>query len=216
MTTDRPSSDGRSPIAPGGESITSTEIPAEKEELDGHTIEELSDYLDDDCTPPDPSIDDSASCRIALIDLRRLRRLSVAFLDDAVDDRPGQEEAWIPGILSRIGLSARAGHDLPLTPPSDSGALVMTEGALRSLVRATGDAFPGFLVGRVELVGELTSADALLSLQVDVDILHGLPIREATEGLRLAVIAALRAHTLFRIGRVNVVVRDIHRGPAPA
>ena len=33
-----------------------TVLALEPEDLDGHTVEELDDYLDRGCTPPDPSI----------------------------------------------------------------------------------------------------------------------------------------------------------------
>ena len=38
----------------------------EPDDLDGHTIDELADYLDAGMQPADPSIDDSAACQNAL------------------------------------------------------------------------------------------------------------------------------------------------------
>ena len=36
------------------------------DDLDGHTFDELAEYLDRDRTPRDPDIESSAACRLAL------------------------------------------------------------------------------------------------------------------------------------------------------
>ena len=48
----------------------------EPEDLDGHSIDELTDYLERGRTPADPSIEGSPACRNALRALERLRDLA--------------------------------------------------------------------------------------------------------------------------------------------
>ena len=95
-----------------------TDLDNERDDLDGHTIDELSDYLDRGRTPLDPSIEGSAGCRIALGSLERLRQISQSLVEvDAAAEAPRNDD-WLGGILESIGREARAGRDIPLLPPS--------------------------------------------------------------------------------------------------
>ena len=185
---------------------TEGDAPAD---LDGHTLEELSDYLDRGRTPRDSSIEGSAACRIALVDLQRLRDLSEGFLAEPLAAPSPAQDRWVAGVLSRINRTARAGRDLPLDDPDPAGALLLTEGALRSLVRSAGDAFPGFLVGRVRFLEPISTPTAEIALEVHVDVMSGVVIGPAVAALRTVIAAAIRAHTRLTVGTIDVVVRDV-------
>ncbi|MFD1721321.1 hypothetical protein [Amnibacterium endophyticum] len=183
-------------------------IAKEPEELDGHTIDELADYLDAGRTLPDPSIEGSAACRHALAALERLRALAPELL---VDDAPEAEPAdgFLARVMSGIALDAHAGADFPLVDSGTDSSITMTEGALRALIRAAGDGEPGVLVGRVRFVGDLQDPHAPLTVRVAATVAHGLPIPAAAERLRAAVDAAVRRHTRFERLRIDVEVQDL-------
>lgn len=179
------------------------------DDLDGHTIEELAEYVDRGRTPLDPSIESSASCRHAVAALERLRTVSAGFLSDDTDADPVADDAWLSGVMAQISVDARAGADFTVLTTGAGDEVVMTEGALRALVRAAGDEQPGFLVGRVRFAGDLSAPDAELTVEVDVIVGYGVALRPAVELLRGAIVERLTTHTLFRRLRVDVIVRDL-------
>ncbi|MEB4613714.1 hypothetical protein OOT08_03585, partial [Leucobacter sp. M11] len=79
-----------------------TVLGMEPEDLDGHTIEELSNYLEAGRAPADPSIDGSPGCKIALDALERLRTLSPELLAADTEAEPEPEESWVQSILAGI------------------------------------------------------------------------------------------------------------------
>lgn len=185
-------------------------IAKEPDELDGHTIEELADYLDAGRQPPDPSIDGSAACRHALAALERLRVLAPDLLTD--DAAPQTEDDWVGRVMSGIALDAHAGKDFRLADAGPRVEAVMTEGALRALVRRAGDDEPGFLVGRVRFPNGLDDPAAPLEVRIGVVIAHGIAIPAAADRLRSGVAAAVRRHTPFERVRIDVDVDDLlHR-----
>src|SRR5690606_10365468 len=74
----------------GGMAMTdddATPLGLDPSDLDGHTIEELTDYLDAGREPANSSIDSSAGCVLALDALERLRALTPALMarDEAAE-----------------------------------------------------------------------------------------------------------------------------------
>ena len=65
----------------------------EPEDLDGHTIDELADYLDAGMLPADPSIDESAACQNALAAIVRLRQSSLGSLEAAAANEAPADDA---------------------------------------------------------------------------------------------------------------------------
>jgi hypothetical protein len=188
--------------------VTMTDHTDPTDDLDGHTLDELADYLDRGRTPVDPTIEDSPGCRHALAALERLRSVSSTVLEEeAAGAEP--DASWLAGLMSQISLDARAGADFTVLTTPDGDEIVMTEGALRALVRAAGDEQPGFLVGRVRFDGDLSEPERPLTVQVDVVVRYGTPVRPGVNALRAAVIERLATHTLFRDVRVDIDVRDL-------
>ena len=171
----------------------------EPDDLDGHTIDELTDYLEAGCEPADPSIDDSPACRIALDALQRLRELAGEYLDEASEPAGGRD--WIGAVLAAIPLDARSGRRFPIPTDDLQVSAEITEGAIRGLVRSIGDDVPGLLVGAVRLgSGDPTS------VSVDVALVHGAVLAESVELLRRALRVVLPDHVPFRLGPIDVAV----------
>ena len=199
------------PIDSGGTEAVADDLEAltaEPADLDGYSIDQLAEYVDAGRQPVDPAIESSPSCLRAIAALERLRAVSADLLTDE-HGAPATDDAWLQGVMDRIALDARSGADFTMTRTEVGDEVVMTEGALRSVVRAAGDEQPGFLVGRVRFNGDLSSPTSPIVFTVDVVVAFGTVIPEGVEGLRAAVRERLRLHTLFRDPRIDVVVRDL-------
>lgn len=181
----------------------------EPEDLDGHTIDELADYLDAGMTPPDPSIDDSPACQNALAAILRLRQSTLGSLDVAAAAEPPVDESWIGGVLANISLEARAGRDVPLRPEAPTERPVLTEGAIRSLVRGAGDAVPDALVARCRLEGDVTVLGAPVRVVVEIAVRTGSTIHTVADAVRQAVADELAAQTDLVVEAVDVAVKDL-------
>jgi len=181
----------------------------EPDDLDGHSIDELADYLDAGMQPPDPSIDGSPACQNALAAILRVRHASLGSLEAAARDEAPADESWIGGVLANISLESRSGRDVPLRPQSESERPVMTEGAIRSLIRRTGDGVPGVLVARCRLDGDVTELAAPIRVVVEVAIVSGPSIVATADLVRTGVAQALAEQTDLLVEAVDVVVRDL-------
>lgn len=184
--------------------------------LAGHTFEELSDYLDRDRTPADPSIDGSPECQIALRGMQRLRNTHRALLQKDVERESEREDSWVNSILQHINLEARAGRDIPISHPSPSARLSVTEGAVRGILRAAGDSVPNIIVGRCHLDGDVSEPGAPVIVRMDATVLEGEIIPSLADQLREAVYAALSQHTELAVEAVDITIRDLYQVPAPA
>lgn len=180
------------------------------EDLDGHTIEELSDYLDAGRTPRNESIERSARSRIALDALQRLRRLTPRLMEEeaAKEERP--DEGWVRRILSSISSESRAGRRIPLAAGEDGDDLGITEGAVRGVIRAAESAIGGVVVGRCRLVGDVTAPGEEIRAVVDASVLYGIDIRGVAQRLRDEVRRRLNEHTDLNVVGVDVRVKDVH------
>ncbi|MGN6406728.1 MAG: hypothetical protein ACTHMH_00160 [Curtobacterium sp.] len=181
----------------------------EPDDLDGHTIDELADYLDAGMQPADPSIDQSPACQNALAAIVRLRQSSLGSLEAAAEQEAPADESWISGVLANISLEARAGRDVPLRPAAPTERPVMTEGAIRSLVRTAGDAVPDALIARCTLEGDVTELGAPVRIVVEIAVRAGSQIQRVASEIREAVAEVLATETDLFVESVDVVVRDL-------
>lgn len=192
MNTDTPGSD---PTGPGG---------------CAHGIDALTDYLERDLSPADPSIDDSPECQRILRSLRRVRSLATPLLEADEAAVTTLDQDWIRGIMENIGREAKAGRDIPFAAADERAALVITEGTVRGLVRGAGDRTPGVLVGRCVLEGDVTVVGEPIMLHVTVSIGWGRSVAEAVAQFREEVGASLGQHTDLVVAGLDVVVDDLH------
>lgn len=178
-------------------------------DLDGHTIEELTDYLDAGRTPADPSIDGSAGCRLALDALERLHALTGRLIDEDEAAADDVDESWVDRILDGIVMDARSGRRIPIGSASSSADLGITEGAVRGLIRAAENSIPGVLVGRCRLDGDIEEPGAPIRVLLDASVPYGDPIPKLVDRLRAEVADRLGAHTELNITEIDIAVRDV-------
>ncbi len=182
-------------------------------DLDGHTIEELSAYLDAGRQPPDPSIEASPSCQLALEAMERLRAVSGGLLAEEAAGEPAADDPWVQRVLAGIALDARAGRRIPLRHSSPKADLAITEGAVRGLIRSAEADVDGVVVGRCRIDGDLTTSGGMVDLAVDVSVRLGLSIPRTAGLLRAAIAARVRANTDLTIRAIDVTVHDVHAVP---
>lgn len=199
---------------PSHEHAAGTEpaLGLEPEDLDGHTLEQLEDYLDAGRRPVDPSIERSAGCQLALEAMESVRRLTPALLAAEVDLEPA-DESWVQQILNEIVLDVRAGRRIPLSHPAPGADLGVTEGAVRSLVRAAENAVPGVLIGRCKLIGDVTTPGTPITLAIDVSVSYGQSVATVAAELREEIGARLRDHTELDVTGIDITIRDIRIRP---
>lgn len=181
------------------------------DDLDGHTIEELSDYLESGRTPPDPSIEGSAACLLALDSLQRLRDLTPDLIAADTAAEPAADDGWVSRILGDIVLEARSGRRIPLAAPTPDADLVITEGAVRGLVRAAENVVPGVLVGRCRFDGDVTHLGSPVRVLLDVSLLYGQPVPGVTARLRAEIADRLATHTALDVTGIDITVTDVRQ-----
>lgn len=186
------------------------DLGVEPEDLDGHTIDELDDYLAAGRRPRDPSIEDSAGCQLALEALERLHALTPDILeDDAAHEAPA-DEGWVQSIMSQIALNVRPGRRIPLSSDLPGTDLAITEGAVRGVIRSAEDAVPGTLIGRCQIIGDITTPSSPVSISVEVSVPYGRPVARIADLLRQEIDDRIVRHTELRVTGIDITVRDIH------
>lgn len=180
----------------------------EDDMIDGHTLDELSDYLARGRTPADPGIDGSAECRAALEALERLSRTTRTMLEADAAGRP-VDDGWVGRILDGIRLDVQAGRRIPVALPDPAADLALTEGAVRVLVRSVGDAIDGVIVGRTRIDGDVETLGAPIQVHVEISVRYGEPFGEVAARMRSAVVAELTRHVELTVAAVDVTVTDV-------
>jgi hypothetical protein len=173
------------------------------------TLDELADYLDSGRDPVRPEIEADPDASTALRRLERLREASADLLDADVRAAGAADEDWIARVLAIIRTTAHAGRDIPVPDDDPTSHLVVTEGAVRGLVRALGDGMPGVLVRRTRFTGDVTTAGAAIDVEVVIALAADAPLRERADALRETVAAALREHAPFTVASLTVRVADV-------
>lgn len=183
------------------------------EDLDGHTVEALSEYLEAGRLPADPSIDESAGCQIALDALERLRGLTPKLFAADTAAEPEADEQWVQGILADITLDARAGRRIPVALPAARADAGITEGAVRGLIRSAERAVPGVLLGKCKLEGDVTEPRAPVRVSAEMSVTFGESIPELVARVRAEIQAHLASHTTLNVAGVDITVHDIQYVP---
>lgn len=183
--------------------------------LDGHTVDELSDYLGAERLPSDPSIEASAGCQLALEALERLRYRTLQLLEQQAQGQPEPSTGWIRGIMDQIAIEAHAGRDIPILHAPAAGSLVLTEGAVRGMVRSAGDSVDEVIVGRCRLDGDVTVPGEPITVAVDITVRWGENLTRAADRARAAIYRRLLAHTELIIAAIDVTIQDVRYSVAP-
>ncbi len=187
--------------------------PLDDHNLDGFSVEELSDYLDRGRQPVDPAIESSAAAQNALAALSRLRVVAPKVLEAEAAAAPPRAPSWFKAILDQIGVQAHAGRDIPLQHEDPRTRLAITEGAVRAIIRQVGDDLDGLLVERSRLHGDVEQLGASVSVQIDVSVHSGADGERLITELRDAVGDALSTHAELTVAGVEVRLRDSEKDP---
>lgn len=190
--------------------MTESRSPLDPQFLDGHTVEELSDYLDRGRTPADPAIESSPGAQNALAALARLRSIAPKVLEADAKARKPRNDGWIQRILDQIGVQAHAGRDIPIHHDEVGADLSISEGAVRAIVREVGDDLDGAIVERCRLDGEVDVPGSPVTIRIDISIFDGADSRQVLESLREGILAALALHTELTVAEVIIHVQDFH------
>ncbi|HEY0119508.1 MAG TPA: Asp23/Gls24 family envelope stress response protein [Cellulomonas sp.] len=182
-------------------------------DLDGHTIEELSAYLDADRQPRDPTIEASPACQLALQAMERLRAASGRLLTADAETESAADESWVRQVLAGIALDARAGRRIPLRHVSPGADLGITEGAVRGVIRSAEDDVDGVVVGRCRIDGDLEAPNGTVDIAVDVSVRLGVDIPSVAGRLRAAIAARVQANTDLSVRAIDITVHDVHFAP---
>jgi uncharacterized alkaline shock family protein YloU len=188
--------------------MTDSPSPLDEDNLDGHTIDSLSDYLDRGREPRDPSIESSPAAQNALAALSRLRTVAPRVIAARADDFAPKNENWIKRILDQIGVQAHAGRDIPLSHDAAGAVLSISEGAVRAIVRDAGDRTEGLLVERCKLEGDVETPGAAIDVLVIVSLFEDADERAVTEEFRGYVEEAIARHTHLVVQSITVKVHD--------
>ena len=176
--------------------------------IDGHTLDELGDYLARGRTPADPAIEGSAECRAALEALERLSRTTRTMLEADAASRPA-DDGWVARILDGIRLDVQAGRRIPVSHPDPGADLALTEGAVRALIRGVGDGIDGVIVGRTRIDCDVETIGAPVEVHVEISVRYGEPFAELARRMREAVVAELARHAELAVAAVDVTVTDV-------
>ena len=182
--------------------------------LDGHTIEELGDYLDAGREPRDESIENSPGCQLALESLARLRKKTWAVIETEAQTT-ADDDAWLGRVMAGITREAHAGRAIPIAHPDPAVSLAVTEGSVRGLVRAAGDGIGGALVGSCTLVGDVTAPGEPIDVNVTVSVAFGENLHAIAQTIRERIAETLARHTELVVRSITVTVTDVHPA-APA
>ena len=172
----------------------------------GYDLEALSAYADRGRFPAIAAIDGNPECQAVLDGIDRLGALSQRLVAADTAASP-PDEGWIRALLDTISREARAGRDVPFPSPDPATWIAMTEGSVREVVRAAGDAVPGVLVGRVVLRWTDDPADAELEVTIAATLER--PFLATADLVRAAVAAAL-ASTPVHAAAIDITIEDLH------
>ncbi|WP_322410072.1 Asp23/Gls24 family envelope stress response protein [Microbacterium invictum] len=178
----------------------------------GKTIEELSEYLDAGRAPYDPDIETCPECLNALDALARVGALSRDLVADDASRLPPPPDSWFDALFATIQAELKAGRSFPIHHPDPRVKITVSEGAVRTLLRATGDALDGVVVGRTQILGKAEIPGAPVEINISASVAYGEPFAAVAGTLRSLVYDALTRHTELNVAAVNVTVEDVHGG----
>lgn len=175
----------------------------------GYTLTQLSEYLDAGRVPFNADIEGDPECERALAALERVTQASHELIEAESAATPAPSVAWLQSMMRGIAMDARAGREIPLTSGEPAFEFSQSEGVVRELVRRTGDAIDGVLIGRCVLDGEVTQPGAPVHLTVSVTVLGLQPLHPLADRVRDAIAEALAVHTSLQITGIDIVIADV-------
>jgi len=176
----------------------------------GYDLEALSAYADRGRTPAIAAIDGNPECLALLDSIDRLGALTRDLVADDAAHQPAPDENWIRALLDTISREVRSGRDIDFADTDEDARYVVTEGAIRQLVREVGDAVDGALVGRVDLRVVDRDGTPAANLDLTISVAAGRRLDPVAAAVRTRVTAALLRSTPLAPERVDITIGDVH------
>lgn len=181
----------------------------EASDLDGVTLDELIEYLEDGKQPRNEVIENSPGCQIALSSLERVQRLTPTLV--ASEEEQSSDDSWVSRIMSGIALDARAGKRIPLPDAPPGADFGITEGAMRGLIRSAEDAVPGVLISRCKINSDLENLHEPLEVTVDISVPFGARINPTADIIRQSVADYIQRHAHLPVRTIDITVSDVRK-----
>ncbi|KNH13394.1 hypothetical protein ACU18_18545 [Arthrobacter sp. ZBG10] len=175
----------------------------------GHTLEELSMYLDTGEFADPRHLETCPDCRNGLDSLRRLTAAGSELLSNDLAAAGSGNDQWMKNILASLKLELRPGRDIPLRSDDPADRLTETEGSVFALIRSVADATPGAVAGKVRLHGDVTVPGEPITVSVDLAVAFGHPFMRSAAALRLDLAKALARHTELNIAGIDITITDV-------
>lgn len=179
----------------------------------GHSLADLSAYLDTGQIEDPTHLERCPECQAALSSLRHLSELGGDLLRSDVADAGSGTDDWMQSILDNLRLELRPGRSIPLRAEHPDDALWETEGAVSALIRSVADALPGTAAGKCRLQGDVTTAGAPITVEVEVAVVYGRSMEERAAALREELARTLARQTELNIQAINITVTDVLEPP---
>lgn len=176
----------------------------------GHTLEDLSLYLDTGEFADPKHLDECPECRNGLDSLRRLSATSDELLNLDLAEAGSGNDDWMKSILANLKLELRPGRSIPISSDDPADTLTETEGSIFALIRSVADNTPGTVAGRVRLEGDVTIPGEPITVSLDLAVAFGLPVVRSAEDLRGELMDALALHTELNIAAIDIAVTDVY------
>ncbi|MDP9935455.1 hypothetical protein J2T11_001809 [Paenarthrobacter nicotinovorans] len=182
----------------------------------GHSLAELSAYLDTGYIADPGHVEGCPECQAGLASLRRLSELGHELLASDVAEAGSGTDDWMQNILDNLHLELRPGRSIPLRSEDPHDALWETEGSVSALIRSVVDSMPGTAAGKCRLAGDITTPGAGIDVDVEIAVVYGYSMEDHAAALRNELAEVLAAQTELTIQAINITVTDVLEPPAPA
>lgn len=182
----------------------------------GHSLAELSTYLDTGEIADPAHLHSCPECQAGLASLRRLSQLGSELLTSDLADAGSGHDDWMQSILDNLRLELRPGRSIPVQAGNPEDTLWETEGSISALIRSVADALPGTAAGKCRLHGDVTTPGAGITVDVEIAVVYGHPLVERAEELRRELAQTLAFQTELNIETINITVRDVLEPPSAA
>jgi hypothetical protein len=147
----------------------------------GHSLTDLSEYLDTGLIGDPGHLADCPECQSALASLRRLSALGNELLDADTAAAGSGSDDWMKAILGNLRLELRPGRSIPLRADTPGDVLTETEGAISALIRSVADSLPVTAAGKCRLYGDVTVPGAPLPSASSSPSCTGIPWNSAPQ-----------------------------------
>jgi len=175
----------------------------------GHSLAELSEYLDTGRIGNPEHLAQCPECQSGLASLRRLSALGHDLLDADVTEAGSGSDDWMQAILGNLRLELRPGRSIPVRGDDPEDLLSETEGAVSALIRSIADGLPGTAAGKCRLQGDVTEPGAPITVGVEIAVVFGHPLEERAAALRRELAETLARDTELNVTAIDVTITDV-------